>query len=389
MSDDYYEILGVPRDADESTIKKAFRKVARELHPDVNKHDPDAEEKFKQAATAYEVLSDPERRAAYDRYGPEGLRGAGFNPGAGGFGNIEDVLNDLFGGGGASIFGDIFGFGGASAGPADGGDIGAEVQISLDDVLTGTTVEVAYEAVGMCSHCNGNGAEPGTPIKTCPTCSGQGQVRQVMQSPFGQVVRATPCRDCNGEGKIAETPCKECRGRGRVAERREREVNIPAGIESGQRIRVTGAGHAGDPGGRPGDLYVRVMVTEDERFVRDGQDLVHSLSLSATKAMTGGTADVPVLGPDDGDEEDGDTTQITIPAGVQPGSVQVLKGYGLPALGSTKRGDIRVIYDVVVPVGLDDEQLALARRLEETLGDENLRPEGRRRGLRNLFRRAG
>ena len=217
---DYYEVLGVPRDADEATIKKAFRRLARELHPDVNKHDPDAEDKFKEAAEAYEVLSDSERRATYDRYGREGLRSGGYAPNFDGFASVSDIFEAFFGGGGGA-FGDLFGMGGAAArgGAIQGGDVAVAAEIDLAQAATGATVDVSYEAVALCEHCHGNGAEPGTPIETCPRCQGSGQLQAVSRTPFGQVMRTTACDVCGGDGKVAKEPCKVCRGRGRKVER--------------------------------------------------------------------------------------------------------------------------------------------------------------------------
>src|SRR5579871_3002318 len=248
---DYYEILGVPRDADDAAIKKAFRRLARELHPDVNSHDPQAEEKFKEAAEAYEVLSDPERRATYDRYGHEGLRSGGYAPNFEGFGSVADIFETFFGGG---AFGGMFG-GGRPGGPVQGGDVAVSAQIELADAAQGTTIEVSYEVVATCPHCHGNGAEPGTPIETCPRCQGSGQLQAVTRTPFGQVVRATVCDVCHGDGRVPKEPCKVCRGRGRTVEHPTITVDVPAGIADGQRIRLAGRGHAGERGGPAGDLY--------------------------------------------------------------------------------------------------------------------------------------
>src|SRR5215203_940274 len=236
MAADYYQLLGVERGASTAEVKKAFRKLARELHPDVNRHDPEAEEKFKRAAEAYEVLSDPERRRVYDAFGEQGLRSGGWSPGTGGFGNLEDVLESLFGRGD----------------PAAGADIAAEVEVSLEEVLTGTTRELSFEAVTTCDRCRGNGAEPGTPIRTCDECGGAGQIRRVTQTAFGQMVRAGTCPRCGGAGKVPEQPCAQCGGRGRVSGTRSWEVEVPPGIESGQRIRITGGGHAGEAGAASG-----------------------------------------------------------------------------------------------------------------------------------------
>ena len=215
------------------------------------------------------MLSDPERRRTYDTYGHEGLRSGGFHARTADFGNFEDVISALFGRGGGDMFGDLFGFG--RSGPAAGADIGTTVEVSLDEVITGAHREVALEAVSVCEHCNGNGAEPGTPIHTCETCDGAGQVRQVTQTAFGQMLRTGPCPTCGGAGKTAESPCAECSGRGRVMRPRTWDVEVPPGIESGQRIRIAGAGHAGEPGGGSGDLYVEAAVLPDERFERHGE----------------------------------------------------------------------------------------------------------------------
>jgi molecular chaperone DnaJ len=367
MPRDYYEVLGVGRDAGEAEVKKAFRRLARELHPDVNNHDPEAEEKFKEAAEAYEVLSDADRRRTYDAYGHEGLRSGGFDPRSS-FGSIDDIFQAFFGG-------DAFGFGG---GRAAGADIGLAVEVDLEEVAGGTTREVEFEAVGPCERCHGNGAEPGTPIATCERCGGAGQLRQATQTPFGQMVRAVACGACGGAGKVAETPCEECDGRCRTAGTRRTSIEIPAGIEDGQRLRVSGAGHAGEPGAPPGDLYVEVSVTADERFRRDGTDLVTVVSIPATEAMLGTAVTVPTL---DGERE------IEISAGAQPGHEEVLRGAGLPPLGGRRRGNQRVILNVVVPTNLSEEQREAVERLDESLEEENLGPS-RGEGLFSRVRRA-
>ena len=298
---DYYEVLGVPRGADDGTIKKAFRRLARELHPDVNKHDPQAEEKFKEAAEAYEVLSDPDRRATYDRYGHEGLRSGGYAPNFESFGSVSDLFEAFFGGG--SPFGDIFGTGAARAsGAVQGGDVAVTADIELEEAAHGTTAELSYEAVALCEHCRGNGAEPGTPIETCPRCGGSGQVRTVTRTPFGQMVRAGLCDGCGGDGRIATEPCKECRGRGRKVRRPKVTVDVPAGIADGQRIRIAGRGHAGERGGPPGDLYVLIHVREDPRFVRDGDDLLTAVDVPAPLAALGTTVEVPTVDGSPGDD---------------------------------------------------------------------------------------
>ncbi|HET7508347.1 MAG TPA: molecular chaperone DnaJ, partial [Solirubrobacterales bacterium] len=354
MPRDYYEVLGVSRDASETEIKKAFRRLARELHPDVNQ-ESDAEERFKEAAEAYEVLSDAERRQTYDAYGHEGLRSGGFDPGAG-FGSIDDIFQAFFGGGG-------FGFGGGGRRAAAGGDVGIEVEVELAEVATGTRREVTYDVVAPCEHCHGNGAEPGTPISTCERCGGSGELRAVTRTPFGQMVRSTACDVCGGAGKVPETPCEVCGGSGRTRQSRTSAIEVPAGIEGGQRLRIPGAGHSGEPGAPAGDLYVEVAVAEDERFRREGTDLVHVVAVAATEAMLGTTVTVPTL---DGEEE------VEIAPGTQPGHEETLRGMGLPRLGSRRRGNQRIVVDVVVPTHLSDEQRALAEQLDRTIEAANL-----------------
>jgi molecular chaperone DnaJ len=371
MKRDPYEVLGVPRDADERTIKKRFRVVARELHPDVNRHDPEAEEKFKEAAEAYEILSDADRRATFDRYGHEGLDSRGFHSNFGGFGSFSDIFDAFFGGGG----GDPFGGGGA----AQGSDVMVAVEISLAQAATGASTAVEYEAVERCPRCHGNAAEPGTPIETCKRCQGAGQLRTVSRSAFGQLVRSQVCDACGGDGRVPTVPCAECRGRGRTAAVKTLDVDIPAGIGDEQRIRLTGRGHAGERGGPNGDLYVLVRVTEDERFVRDGSDLVHVLDLAAPRAALGTTETVPTL---DGDEE------LDIPPGTQPGTIFTLRGKGMPSLRTGRRGDQRVMVNVVIPRKLDDRQRALLQELSDSLTDENLAEHPHEEGLLGRVRRA-
>jgi molecular chaperone DnaJ len=372
---DYYEVLGVSRDADEATIKKAFRRLARELHPDVNKHDPDAEDKFKEAAEAYEVLSDSDRRATYDRYGREGLRSGGYAPNFEGF-DVSDLFQAFFGGGG---LGDLFGMGGAArtSGPIQGGDVAVAAEIDLAESARGTAVEVGYEAVATCEHCHGNGAEPGTPIETCPRCQGTGQLRAVSRTPFGQVMRTTVCDVCHGDGRVARDPCKVCRGRGRKVERSKVKVDVPAGIADGQRIRVAGRGHAGERGGPPGDLYVLIRVREDPRFVRDGDDLLTAVDVSAPLAALGTTVEVPTVLDDD--------VELEIPAGTQAHETLIVRGAGMPALRGRRHGDLRVVVNVVTPRHLNREQRELYEKLAESMTHHNLRTE---EGVFGKLRRA-
>jgi molecular chaperone DnaJ len=364
MPRDAYEVLGVPRTADESQIKKAFRKLARELHPDVNAHDPDAEEKFKEAAEAYEILSDAERRQVYDRYGHEGLRNGGRAPNFDAFGSVSDLFEAFFGGGGRG-------------GPAAGGDVAVQLDVSLVDAARGAALDVAYEAVDRCERCHGNGAEPGTPIVTCERCGGQGVLRGVSRTPFGQVMRTVDCDVCGGDGRRPTEPCQRCDGQGRELVDRTLRVDIPAGIADGQRIRLGGHGHAGEAGAPSGDLYVLVNVLEDERFVRDGDDLVTVVDVPATLAALGGHVSVPTL---DGPRE------VEVDAGTQPGETITLRSQGMPVLRRPgRRGDLRAVVNVVIPRKLNREQRELLEQLAGTLDDDNLRQD---EGLVSKLRRA-
>ena len=371
MKRDPYEVLGVPRDSDEREIKKAFRTLARELHPDVNRHDPEAEEKFKEAAEAYEILSDAERRALYDRYGHEGLTSSGFSSNFQGFGSFGDIFDAFFGGGDP--------FGRSAGGPVQGGDVAVAVEVTLEQAARGASVEVEYELVGRCDHCHGNGAEPGTPIRTCSNCDGLGQIQMVSRTAFGQLVRTQACDVCGGDGKVPEVPCEVCAGRGRTAVNSTLDVDVPAGIADEQRIRLTGRGHAGDRGGPPGDLYVLVRVLEDERFVREGNDLLTPIDVPAPSAALGTTLSVPTL---DGEEE------VDIPAGTQPGTVITLRGKGMPSLRRGRPGDQHVVVNVVIPRNLTDEQRRMLEEFKDTLGERNLAAEERDESIFARVRRA-
>src|SRR3954447_19667616 len=367
MPRDYYEVLGADRSASDAEIKKAFRRLARELHPDVNRHDPDAEEGFKEAAEASEALSAPEPRRSDDRYGHERLRSGGWEPSFEGFGSFADIFDAFFGAG----------FGASANGPLAGGDVAVAVDVDLADVVHGASVDVAYRVVARCEHCHGNGAEPGTPITTCPRCEGTGQLRAVSRTPFGQVVRAAPCDRCGDSGKIPEQPCAVCHGEGRVASQRKLSVDVPAGISDGQRVRLSGRGHEGERGGPPGDLYVLVHVRDDDRFVRDGQDLITVVDVPAPLAALGARVEVPTL---DGSRE------IDVPAGTQPGEMLRLRGQGLPSLRRSSRGDLRAVVNVVIPRRLSGEQRELLERLAGSLSEENLRePEGVMSKLKRLL----
>lgn len=350
---DYYELLGVSRGASDAEIKQSFRSLARELHPDVSSA-PDAAQRFRDVAEAYEVLSDPERRALYDRYGKDGLRRRGFEPAFTDFGSVADIF--------ASFFGeDFLGGGGRQARTQRGGDVQAIVEIELEEAFTGVAARVPVEIAIPCESCAGSGAEPGTSSRRCPTCGGAGAVRTVSQNIFGQFVQQRACPDCGGSGEVLEHPCSECSGKGRRVARRELEVEIPPGIHDGQQIRVRGQGHAGHRSRERGSVFVVVRVRPDERFVRDGDDLHTALRLTMTDAALGTTVTVTTLTGE---------VELEVPPGTQPGELRVLPGEGMPSLQGSRRGSLYVRLDVAVPTELDAEQRRLVEQVDQALGAE-------------------
>ena len=353
---DYYEVLGVPRDAGDADIKKAFRSLARELHPDVNP-DPAASERFKECAEAYEVLSDSQRRARYDRFGHAGVDGASLHTEQFmDFGSLSDLLG--------AFFGDDL-FGGAMRGrAARGGDVAAAVSLEFTEAAFGVTREVGVDVVGVCDACEGTGAEPGTTPERCETCGGQGRVQRVQQTALGQFIQTGACPTCGGRGVVIESPCRQCRGRGLRQASEKVEVTIPAGIMDGQRLQLRGRGHLADPAGARGDLYVAVRVKPDARFERDGNDIVSVLSLPFTKVALGTTETVETL---DGEQ------QVELRPGTQPGDVLVLRGKGVPVLNGRGRGDHRVHVNVMLPQRLTDEQRRLLAEFEGSVGDDTYR----------------
>jgi molecular chaperone DnaJ len=367
---DYYEVLGVSRSAGEGEIKKAFRRLARELHPDVSDH-PDAEARFREAAEAYEVLSKRETRDLYDRYGHDGLRTGGFRPTDFDFTNLGDIFSVFFGE-------DIFGAGAPSRRAGRGRDLLTEVEIDLVQAAEGVTETVAFPVAVPCGACDGTGAEPGTEPETCPTCGGAGRLQSVSSTILGQFVRTQACPECGGTGSVIPNPCSVCDGAGRVTEERTVEVEIPPGIHDGQRIRLTGEGHAGSLGGRSGDLYVLVHVRPDPRFVRDGNDVLSTLDVTMTQAALGARLAVATL--------DGEV-QVEIAPGTQPGELRLLRGKGMPVLQGFGRGDHRVVVNVVVPSRLTDEQRHVLEEFERLAGEDTYRPdEGFLEKLRAAFR---
>jgi molecular chaperone DnaJ len=353
---DYYELLGVGRDADEQTLKKSFRRLARQLHPDVST-EPDAETRFREVTEAYEVLSNSETRALYDRYGHAGLRSGGFTPTHFDMGGLSDLFAAFFGD-------DLFGGGVRGGRSQRGADIGAEIAIDLVDAARGTTVAVPFEVAATCARCSGDGMEPGTTPLRCDRCNGTGRLQQVSRSVFGEFVRTAACPQCQGRGEIVEHPCTACQGAGRILEERTLDVEVPAGIHDGQRIRVSGEGHAGALGGRAGDVYVLVRVKPDPRFVREGNDIYTQVDLTIVQAALGATLPVETL---DGEIE------LELEPGVQPGEVRVLKGKGMPVLQGFGRGDQRVLVNVSVPRRLSDEQRRLLEEFDAASDEHTYR----------------
>jgi molecular chaperone DnaJ len=365
---DYYELLGVQRAASEDEIKSSFRRLARELHPDVSEA-PDADERFREVAEAYQVLSNSETRELYDRYGHAGLRGGGFTPGAFDLGNLSDIFSAFFGD-------DLFGLGGARR--ARGADVAAEVEIELVEASRGATRDIPFRINAACERCGGSGAAPGTSPVACPTCEGSGHVQQVSRSVFGEFVRTQACPRCGGAGRIVTTPCSVCDGSGRTFEERRLEVTIPAGIHDGQQIRIGGEGHAGQLGGRAGDVYVRVRVRPDPRFVREGDDVFSTVDLNIVQAALGTTVAVETL--------EG-SVELEFVAGTQPGEIRVLRGRGMPVLQGFGRGDHRVLVNVAVPRNLTDEQRVLLGEFERLSSDETYKhDEGFFDKLKSAFR---
>jgi len=366
---DLYELLGVERDASEGQIKKAFRARARELHPDVST-EPDAEERFREVVEAYEVLSNAEARGLYDRYGHAGLKTSGFTPTHFDLGNLGDLFSAFFGD-------DAFGAGGRG-GRARGSDVGAQIEIELVEAARGVKREARFEVAVACSVCAGDGVTPGTGTTTCPDCGGAGRLQQVSRTVFGEFVRTHACGRCGGTGRLVEHPCETCEGAGRVLEERTLDVEVPAGIHDGQRIRLSGEGHAGRIGGGAGDAYVQVRVKPDPRFVREGNEIFSTVDLTMTQAALGAKVAVPTIA---GEEE------LEFEPGTQPGEVRVLRGRGMPVLQGFGRGDHRVLVNVSIPRHLTDEQRGLLDEFEQRSGEDTYRAdEGFFDKLKSAFR---
>ena len=351
MAVDHYEVLGVSRDATQEDIKRAYRKLARSHHPDANRHDPEAEERFKEITRAYDVLSDPDKRQRYDMFGDERAQG-----GFGGFGGFADIFDAFFSGATAPT---------RRTGPARGSDVLAEVALTLEEAASGVERDVDVTRMRECRECAGSGARPGTAPRRCSECGGTGEVRQVRRTMLGNMMTASTCGRCGGTGQEIPAPCPRCRGQGRVQATETVTVRIPAGIDDGAHLRVSGRGEAGVRGGRSGDLYVSVRVLPHEVFKRVGDDLGCEVDVPMTVAALGGVIEVPTL---EGTEE------VEIEAGTQPGDVARVRGAGMPRLEGRGRGDLIVLLRVRTPRALDGEQRELLRRLAELRGESTGEP---------------
>ncbi len=349
---DYYEVLGVQRNATEAEIKKAFKKLAMKYHPDRNPDNKEAEEKFKEAKEAYDILSDAKKRAAYDQFGHAGVEG-GMGGGPGGYGGAGGAsFSDIFG----DVFGDIFGGGGGRGGQRvyQGADLRYNLELSLEEAVAGTTVKIRVPTLVTCQECSGSGAKKGTTPTTCPTCHGQGQVR--MQQGFFSLQQT--CPRCHGSGKIITDPCNSCHGEGRIQKQKTLSVKVPPGVDTGDRIRLSGEGEAGENGGPPGDLYVQIAVREHPIFKRDGSDLFCEVPVSFATAALGGELEVPTL--------DG-KVKLKVPAESQSGKMFRLRGKGVKSVRGSHVGDLMCKLIVETPVNLSSKQKELLREFDDSL----------------------
>ncbi len=362
---DYYDILGVARTADIDALKAGFRKLAKQYHPDANRDDPTAEAKFKEIAEAYEVLSDPQKRAAYDRFGKAAFQGGGAGgggpfggAGAGGFGGFSDLFREFFG----EDLDDIFAGGGGQRrrGPERGADLRYDMEITLEQAFAGADKEITIPSAIICEPCNGVGAAPGTSPETCGACQGRGQVMMGERGGFFRVARTCPA--CQGRGTVIKNPCKSCNGRGAVSKDKRLSFKIPAGVEDGTRIRLTGEGDMGGRGGQPGDLYVFLSLKPHAFFERDGQDLYCRATVPIATAALGGKIDLPTI--------DGGKAELPIPEGAQTGRRFRLRGKGMPSINSRDRGDLHIEMVVETPVSLNAKQRKLLEEFAAACGED-------------------
>ncbi|MCS6815219.1 MAG: molecular chaperone DnaJ [Cyanobacteria bacterium] len=358
MARDYYEVLGVSRDADKDELKRAYRRLARKYHPDVNKEEG-AEERFKEINRAYEVLSEPEMRARYDRFGEAGVSGAGAASGyeTVDFGGFADIFESFFSGFSGGV-------GQASrrrSGPIRGDDLRIDLKLDFREAVFGGEKEIRINHLETCEVCSGTGAKPGTKPRTCPSCGGSGQIRRATRTPFGSFTQVSICPTCNGSGQVIEDKCDACGGAGQKQETKKLKINIPAGVDNGTRLRVSGEGDAGQRGGSPGDLYVYLFVNEDPEFQRDGTNILSEVKISYLQAILGCRLDVATV--------DG-LAELTIPPGTQPNTVLMLEGRGVPRLGNpVSRGDHLITVQVDIPTRISTEERELLEKLAKVRGD--------------------
>ncbi|MCR1952279.1 MULTISPECIES: molecular chaperone DnaJ [unclassified Clostridium] len=372
---DYYASLGLEKGASDEEIKKAFRKLAIKYHPDKNQGDKEAEDKFKEINEAYQVLSDPEKKARYDQFGTADFDGSGF--GSGGFGGFD--FSDM--GGFGDIFDSFFGGGGGGSrrrnGPQRGADLEYTVNLTFEEAIFGVEKEISINRSETCDSCKGSGAKTGTSAKTCPTCNGQGQVRVQRQTPLGSFVSTSTCNTCGGSGKVIDEPCNTCHGKGNVRKNRKITVNIPAGVDTGNVMPLRGQGDHGTNDGTPGDLYVRINVAPSKKFTRKGNDIYIDTHISMGKAALGTEITVATV--------DGDV-KYTIPAGTQSGTLFRLKGKGVPRVNSSGRGDQYVKVIVDIPKNLNDKQKDALKAFMEACGENVGDVTPHKKGLKDLFK---
>ena len=372
---DYYAALGLEKGASDADIKKAFRKLAIKYHPDKNQGNKEAENKFKEINEAYQVLSDPDKKAKYDMYGTVDFDGSGF--GSGGFGGFD--FSDM--GGFGDIFESFFGGGGSGGrrrnGPQRGSDLEYTINLTFEEAVFGVEKEISIDRSEKCETCKGSGAKAGTSKKTCPTCNGQGQVRVQRQTPLGSFVSTSTCNTCGGSGTVIEEPCTDCHGRGHVRKTRKIKVNIPAGVDTGNVMPLRGQGNHGNNDGPPGDLYVRINVAPSKKFVRKGNDIYIDAHISMGKAALGTEITVATV--------DGDV-KYTIPAGTQSGSLFRLKGKGIPRVNSSGRGDQYVKVIVDIPKNLNEKQKDALKAFMEACGENVGEGIHHKKGLKDLFK---
>ena len=372
---DYYEVLGVPKTASDDDIKTAFRKLAKQYHPDLHPDDKDAEAKFKEVNEAYEVLSNADKRAKYDQFGHAAFdptAGGGYSGGWSGFGGgsgtspfsgFGDIFSDLFGGGASQRTTNAYG-------PIRGENLRQSITITFEEAAFGCEKELQYRREENCSACNGTGAAPGTTSQTCPTCGGRGSVTKVQNTILGAMQTTVPCSACNGTGKIIKDPCKSCSGTGRVRNIVKRKIKIPAGIDDGQTMRINGGGDDGYRGGSRGDMLITIRVKAHKRFLRDGADIHQSITIPVTTALLGGKVQVPTL------EKD---YELTIPEGTQSQKTFRMKGLGIKKLNSNDKGDMFVNVTVEIPKKLSEKERELVKRLAEEMGDDGADRAGKKK----------